>query len=109
LPFWCDTAGWDQRQYYETFQASRRSHRNGGTSNIFGDYSDTLLIRGPSGLLTNCFDAATGQWMQLPNAPGLSDVAGWADPAYYSTIMTADIDGDSIAELLLKRKYRSFR
>jgi hypothetical protein len=104
LPFWGDAPGWDQPQYYETLQAGRRSQRNGGMSNIFLDDNnkDTLLIRGPGGLLTNRYDSATGQWMQVPHAPALSDAAGWADPAYYSTIMTADIDGDGIAELLAR-------
>jgi hypothetical protein len=102
LPFWGDAASWDQPQYYQTFEASRRPQRNGGVSNIFPDNRDTLLIRGPGGLLINHYDSVTGQWMQVPNAPVLSDAAGWADPAYYSTIMMADIDGDGIAELLAR-------
>src|SRR5262249_27716828 len=71
-------------------------------SNFFGDSRDAMLIRGPGGLLVNSFDGATGQWMQVPDAPALSDANNWDQPEYYSTIQSADIDGDGIAELLAR-------
>src|SRR5262245_45171845 len=62
LPFWSDTANWDQPEYYETLQAGRR--RNGrpsaldgsANSDFFGQRRDSLLIRGPGGLLVSRFD-----------------------------------------------------
>ena len=108
LPFWGAAAGWDQPEYYETFQAGHR--RNGHTyppsltqnSVFFNDGRDALLIRGPGGLLTNRFDPVAGQWIAVPGAPLLSDAAGWNQPKYYTTILSADIDGDQQAELLAR-------
>jgi hypothetical protein len=120
LPFWGDAAGWDRPEYYETLQAGGR--RNGRpnspnrtvNSGFFEQGRDTLLIRGPGGLLVNSFDPGTGQWMQIPDAPTLADTVDWRQPPpwmdpiswklpqYYSTIQSADIDGDGLAEILAR-------
>src|SRR5262249_42715516 len=106
LPFWGDTANWDKPEYYETLQAGhRRIGRTGSQATnaiFFDDTRDALLIRGPAGLLINSLDSVTGQWMQAPDGPPLTDPIGWADPKYYWTIQTADIDGDGKAEILVR-------
>jgi hypothetical protein len=123
LPFWSDTANWDQPEYYETLQAGRRHNGrptalDGSVNSGFFEHGrDSLLIRGPGGLLINRFDPGTGQWMLVPNAPALTDTVtwdhpppwieplSWKQPPYYSTIQSADIDGDGIAELLARDPY----
>jgi hypothetical protein len=120
LPFWGDVANWDKPEYYETMQAGhRRNGRRRGSiytnANLFGDDRDCLLIRGPKGLLINRFDAATGQWIQDVDGPPLADNMNvytdsnshieykeWNTAPYYSTLMTADIDNDSNAEILAR-------
>lgn len=120
LPFWGDVANWNKPEYYETMQAGhRRNGRRRGSifinANLFGDDRDCLLIRGPRGILINRFDAATGQWMQDLDGPPLADNVNvyvipnypteykeWNTAPYYSTIMTADIDNDSNAEILAR-------
>jgi hypothetical protein len=107
LPFWSDVAGWDKPEYYETLQSGhRRLGRRAGShytnSAFFNDNRDCLLIRGPRGLLINRFDPTTGQWMQDIDGPELPDSTGWNGPQYYTTIQTADIDGDGSAEILAR-------
>jgi hypothetical protein len=92
LPFWSDTSLWTRPGYYSTIQLG----------DIDGDGAAELIGRGPAGILVNKFDPVTGQWLQLPNGPTLSDAAGWNEPQYYSTIQLADIDGDGQAELLAR-------
>lgn len=106
LPFLGDLAGWDKPEYYETLQAGRRHNGRSASHMIHSDFfdqgRDALLIRGPSGLLIHRFDAATGQWMQDVDGPPLTDPTFWFGSQYYSTIQTADIDGDEIAEILAR-------
>lgn len=103
LPFWSDMAGWDQPPYYETMQAGRkRNNKTVQSADIDGDGRDELIIRGPQGILVNRFDPATSQWIQLPDGPQWSDDSGFNLDEFYSTIQTADIDGDGQAELLVR-------
>jgi len=89
-PVWSDANGWDAPATYSTIQ----------TGNIDGDGRDELLARSVSGIEVWAFDR--GEWQRLPNGPSLSDAAGWDAAQYYSTIQTADIDGDGRAELLAR-------
>jgi hypothetical protein len=108
LPLWGDGANWDWPEYYETIQAARHPIcRTIQYADIDGDGQEELLIRAPRGILANHFDApfnpsGTGQWLQMPVGPALTDAAGWNQPQYYHTIQCADIDGDGRAELLAR-------
>jgi FG-GAP-like repeat len=95
LPQWSSSGGWTEPQYYSTIQ----------TADLNGDGKAELLARGEAGLQVYTFDPAAGQWQLTPQDPGIvltdvSDSAGWAQPQYYSTLQTADLDGDGQAELL---------
>ena len=91
-PVWSDAESWNQIQYYSTIQLG----------DINGDGRDELLGRSADGILVYGFDPGTNAWVQLPGGPAWSDVGGWDDPKYYSTIQTGDIDGDGRAELLAR-------
>ena len=91
-PAWSNATGWDQPQYYTTIQ----------TGDIDGDGSDELLARDPNGIRAYEFDPAANAWAALPNGPALSDANGWDQPQYYTTIQTADLDGDGSDELLAR-------
>jgi hypothetical protein len=47
-------------------------------------------------------DERTGHWQPLPDGPAWNDTEGWDQPQYYTTIQTADIDGDGAAELIAR-------
>ena len=47
-------------------------------------------------------DEGSGHWEPLPDGPAWSDAEGWNQPQYYTTIQTADIDGDGNAELIAR-------
>lgn len=102
LPILGDAVNMDQPKYYDTIQAgTRRINRTRQSADLDGDGSDELVIRGPGGILAYRFDTASGQWWDLlGDAPTWSDLQGWGEPQYYETIQTADLDGDSNAELI---------
>ncbi len=86
-----DANGWGQPQYYETIQAG----------DIDGDGRDEVLGRTAQGLNAWDYDSGSG-WDIFPLGLGMSDAAGWINPQNYTTIQTADIDGDGTAEVLSK-------
>jgi hypothetical protein len=102
LPVLTDALDLDQPQYYETLQGGRRIlPRTRQNADLDGDGSDELLLRTPSGILAWRYAPEWGQWLDLIGAgPAWSDSAGWAAAEYYTTIQTADVDGDGRAELL---------
>lgn len=88
-PFWSDSNGWGEAKFYSTIQ----------TADIDGETGDELLARGINGMDT--YKWTGSEWKLLKSAsPGWSDAIGWEHPQFYSTIQTADIDGDGKAELL---------
>jgi len=93
LPSWSDGL-WSDPSAYTTIQ----------TGDIDGDGRDELIGRSPAGIEAFHFDSATGQWLPLYNggALGMTDAGGWDRPQYYSTIQTADVNGDKKAELLAR-------
>lgn len=93
LPMWSDGAGWGNPQYYGTLHVAP----------ILGDPArQQLLIRSPRGMLAQTFNPDFGYWVQMPDGPPLSDANGWDQPQYYSTIQSADINGDGRAELIAR-------
>jgi hypothetical protein len=110
LPMWGDGAKWDQPEYYETIRAGRRRFpKTVQSSDVDGDGQDELIARSRGGILCERFDPDTGQWMHMSsiNRPPAwadegtnEDSTSWNKPEYYSTIQSADIDGDGQAEIL---------
>src|SRR5690606_5501040 len=80
------SGGWDQPQYYTTIQFANIDHRPGAE----------LLARSAGGITVWHFDGRN--WGETTAGGPFSE--GWAHPQYYSTIQTADVDGDGAAELL---------
>lgn len=97
-PLLTDDAGWSAPLYASTMCCA----------DVNGDGDTELLIRGANGIHVFSFDSAQKAWMppagsaasSAANGPPLSDSAGWSNPAYYSTIQLADIDGDGRTELV---------
>ena len=89
-PQWSDAAGWNKPEYYSTIQ----------TADVDGDGRAELLARSASNV--EVWALGENGWQQLPGGPAWSDAAGWNAPQYYSTIQTADVDGDGRAELLAR-------
>ena len=84
-----DANNWNQPEYYETIQSA----------DIDGDEIAELLARSADGIDVWKYDTSAQQWDPLPTCTRFSDSQGWnATPAYYSTILFADIDGDNVAE-----------
>ncbi|MGP0591402.1 hypothetical protein ACTRXD_02540 [Nitrospira sp. T9] len=92
LPPWTDGTGWDEESSYATIQLA----------NIDGDSAgaEELLGRGYHGMMVYKWDATLGLWNEVSTSGPFSNSGGWNHPEYYSTIQTADIDGDGSAELL---------
>ena len=87
-PVWGDPGGWGRPQYKDTIQAA----------DINGDGSAEILARGADGMNAYCFTGTV--WHQLQTNTDLGDGEGWGDdPSRYTTIQTADVNGDGDEEL----------
>lgn len=63
-------------------------------ADIDGDGNDERIGRGPSGVLAYRWSDSTGRWSSMvANEPALSDALWASDPAYWTTLRTARIDG----------------
>ena len=91
-PAWSDAEGWNQPQYYTTIQ----------TADIDGDKKAELIARAAAGIVISKYDPDTHTWHSLPDGPAWNDTGNWNQPQYYTTIQTADIDGDGKAELIAR-------
>ncbi len=86
-----DAGGWIAEEYYATIQAA----------DIDGDGAAELIARSSVGIDTYKWSGTA--WTQLAaGAPDFGDGNGWDKKEYYSTIQTADIDGDGAAEMLAR-------
>lgn len=84
-----DKNGYDKKEYYSTIQ----------TADTNGNGRAELLVRAGDGLDIWGFDSSNN-WQQLSKIVDFSNANGWAKPAYYSTIQSADMNGDGIVEIL---------
>ncbi len=97
VPAFSNEESWDDARFYSTIQ----------TADIDGDGADELLARSAGGMNTYKWTRdetnQSGTWtLLLANVPAFSDKEGWGDPRFYSTIQTADINGDGADELLAR-------
>ena len=84
-----------REQYYQTIQ----------TDDVDADGQAELLARSACGMNTWHFNASSNTWGSLTScSPGFTD-PWWSYPQYYSTIQTADVDGDGQAELLARNQF----
>ena len=81
-----DQVGFDQADRWRTIQAA----------DVDLDGTDEVLARWPEGV--SVYTYRGGHWSGVAG-PALSDAAGWSQPAAYSSLQTADLDGDRRPEL----------
>jgi hypothetical protein len=91
-PAMSDAGGWNAPEYYSTIQCA----------DINGDGRAEIVGRFYGGIFAWTYDPFTQTWNELAQGPDLSDPNGWSNPAYYSTIQCADINGDGKAELIAR-------
>ena len=93
-----DAAGWNKPEYYSTIQLFHfRSGGGGGDIPLFA-------ARGSNGVeVCGLFSRTWLTFVPPDNVRPLSDADGFAQPQYYRTIQSADIDGDGFDELLARR------
>lgn len=92
LPF-ADSAGWDLPRHFLTIQ----------TADLNGDGQAEILARSAHGL--GMFRYVDGEWNLLPSRLAYADSLNWDDPKYFTTIQTADVDGDGRAEILARSAF----
>lgn len=104
LPAWGDAGGWTDPSQYSTIQLA----------DVDGDGRDELLGRSDAGIQVHVFDTTLGQWRPQVDTKAIplvlsdfssslpSGAATWTEPQYYSTIQTADIDGQPGEEILAR-------
>ena len=96
-PQWSDQSSWSAPSAYETIGLVRLGRRS----------AKDLIGRDSTGLWVEQFDAHAGQWRLLGSSEGgvalaLSDRDGWNRRGQYTTIQTADLNGDGDYELLAR-------
>lgn len=90
-----DSTGWNVPQRYETLRLA----------DLNGDHRDEIVGRGQNGLVVTSF--ANGQWSQVsPNTGPWPDSSSWnANQSWYTTIGTADLNGDNRADVYGRTQY----
>ncbi|MBI2704265.1 MAG: VCBS repeat-containing protein [Actinobacteria bacterium] len=90
-----DQEGWNVDNQYQTIRVA----------DVNGDRTADLIGRGPNGLVVYTF--ASGAWNLQPLQPGpnaWTNNAGWTNQSWYSTIGTADLTGDGVADIYGRTK-----
>lgn len=87
---WADAYGWNLAKYKDTIKFI----------DLNGDGLMDVCARNSTGL--ECYYNVNGTWSSAAAqvaAFAWSDVAGWGDAQYYSTIQYIDVNGDGVADI----------
>jgi hypothetical protein len=90
-----DQENWNQPQYYETIRVA----------DVDGDGADDVLGIDPAGGGLVVYSFAEGTFTQGPGTQPWTESAGWGDASWYSTIDTADLNGDGVSDIYGRTKY----
>ncbi len=88
-PALSDDTGWGDHSNMATIRLA----------DLDGDGDRDLLARADAGIRWWSWEGASAAFGDAVEGPELSDALGWDDHRYYSTLRTADIDGDGSADL----------
>ncbi|MEB2313126.1 MAG: GH25 family lysozyme [Sorangiineae bacterium] len=86
-PAWSDANGWALPEYMETIRFA----------DLDGDGKADVCGRAATGITCALSDGAG--FPTAVQGPAWSDANGWAEPQYWSTVQTADVNGDGRADL----------
>jgi peptidoglycan/xylan/chitin deacetylase (PgdA/CDA1 family) len=88
------TIAWKEAKYSSTFQLA----------DVNGDGLADLIARGPKGILVSLSTGSGFQPSSLWSA-SFSDAGGWGkDESYYGAIRLGDVNGDGMADLIVRAK-----
>jgi hypothetical protein len=87
-----NAGGWEEPGYYSTIQAG----------NVDGRPGEEIYGRSAAGIQVWTYDATAHDWVRLPDLDAFGDAGGWGYPEYYSTIQSADVDGDGKDEIVAR-------
>ena len=88
------TIAWKEAKYSSTFQLA----------DVNGDGRADLIVRGPQGILVSLSTGIGFQKASLWSA-SFSDAGGWGkDESYYGAIRLGDVNGDEMADLIIRAK-----
>ena len=90
-----DVQGWDAPNYYPTIQ----------TADLDGDGDGELLARNAVGLHVYQWHASTHSFAQSGQPLAAMSDSSFAEPEYYTTIQTADLDGQGGDEVLARSEF----
>lgn len=100
LPAWTDANGWTDPSQYETVVSG--DVNGDGTYELMGRTSAGMEVQGWAPA-PSAGEAAPNQWMSAGQlGPPWSTADGWDNAIYYSTIQTADLDGNGDDELVAR-------
>ena len=88
-----DAAGFNQEKYWQTITYA----------DIDGSGQQSVLARGPNGLVAYQYDLASNRWYRMPGSISLTDDPWGTDESYYGTFRAGDAAGSGHEDTLIAR------